>query len=341
LISIRRAIDESEQFATCFAALLKAFLGLTAVVPKTAMPANPEISTQCKQELEWATATLKDQPRVRAIDEAGKVALEQIEQICLSNKAALEERDAAVKDVVAMVAKAIGGLKGDGERHKSNLSKLADGFDALSRVEDATELRRRLRDDVGTLRQSVEEMRRDNERSLYRFESQISAFEQRLEVARKDTGVDRLTGLGSRREAERHLQKIAARERPTCLLLFDIEGFREINGQHGTLFGDHLLKALAHLLRTKFPEEETVFRWGPDEFLVIAEGLEPAAVDQCRDIRYSFASGRYVTVKDGIKVTLRGDVAFGAAQYIRGESAEQLYRRARGALDQELGSLRR
>jgi diguanylate cyclase (GGDEF)-like protein len=341
LISIRRQMDESEHFATCFAALLKAFLGLTTAVPRTALPANSELSTQCKQNLERATAPLEDYAAVQAIDEAGKIALQQIEQICRSNKAAMEERDVAVKDVVAMVAKAISGIKGNGERHKSNLSKLADGFDALSRVQDPTELRRRLRDDAGMLRQSVEEMRRDNEASIRQFESQITDFEQRLEMARKESGIDRLTGLGSRREAERHLQKMGSRERPVCLLLFDIEGFGEINKQHGTLFGDQLLQALAHLLRTEFSEEGTVFRWAADEFLVIAEGLPPAGVERCRDIRHSFNCCKYVAVKSGAKVTLSADVAFGVAQYIRGESVELLYHRAHETLEHSLESLRR
>jgi diguanylate cyclase (GGDEF)-like protein len=303
--------------------------------------ANPELSAQCKQNLERVTAPLEDNAAVQAIDEAGKIALQQIEQICRSNKAAVDERDAAVKDVVAMVAKAISGFKGNGERHKSNLSKLADGFDALSRVEDPSELRRRLRDDAGRLRQSVEEMRRDNEASVRQFESQISDFELRLEMARKESGIDRLTGLGSRREAERQLQKMASRERPFCLLLFDIEGFGEINKRHGALFGDQLLQALAHLLRTKFPEEGTVFRWAADEFLVIADGLPPAGVDRCRDIRRSFACGKHAAVKDGAKLTLCADVAFGVAQYIRGESVEQLYRRAHETLEYNHESLRR
>jgi diguanylate cyclase (GGDEF)-like protein len=340
LISIRREMDESEQFAASFAALLKVFLELATAVPKAALPANPELFAQCGQQLEQATAQLKRRPPVKNIEGAGNVALEQIDRICASNQAALVERDAAVKDVVAMVAKAVSAFKSDGERHKCTLSNLADGFEALSRVEDVTELRRRLRSDVNALRESVEAMRRDGEKSFCQFEADVTAFEQRLEIARKDSGVDRLTGLGTRRTAELHLQKLASGQRAISLLLFDIEGFRQINAEHGASFGDKLLQALVHLLSIKFSDAGVLFRWAADEFLVIMEGVPAIAAEQCRNVCCSFASGKYFASDNGTKVPLRAEVAFGVHQYVRGESIGQAYRQAREALDQSREGVR-
>ena len=341
MISLRREIDESEMMASSFAALLKAFVRLTTAVPNTALAANPQLAEQCKQSLEVVATSLSDMPRIRVIDEAGVMAAQQIEQICGANKAAIEERDAAVKDVVAMTAKAIGGLKGDGARNTSHLSTLAAGFEALSRVEDVSELRRRLCDEAGVLRQSVEQMHRDNEEAVRQFESQVSAFEERLETARKGSGVDRLTGLPSQRDAGRHLERMASCEQTLCAVLFDIEGFRGINEKHGTLFGDQLLQALAHLLRTKFPDEGTLFRWAADEFLAIAPGLPAAVSGQCRDIVWSFACSQYFTVKDGVEMPLTAGLAFGVAPYTPGESAEQLYGRVHDALAKNKTGARR
>ncbi len=293
MISIRREIDESELMATNFEALMKAFVRLTTVVPKTALAANPQLAQQCKQSLEAVATSLRDLPRVRIIDEAGELAARQIEQICGANKAAIEERDAAVKDVVAMTAKAMSGLKGDGARHTSHLSTLADDF------------------------------------------------EERLETARKDSDVDRLTGLPSRRDAERHLGRMASSEQALCAVLFDIEEFRAINEKHGTLFGDQLLQALAHLLRTKFPEEGTLFRWAADEFLAIAPGLPPVVSGLCRDIVWSFACSQYFTVKDGVEMPLTAGVAFGIAPYVPGESVEQLYSRVHDTLAKNKAGARR
>jgi diguanylate cyclase len=341
LISIRRKIDESEHFALSFQALAKVFLGLANALPKAALPANPELSEQCKVNLRRAAELLQDSPSRSDIDEAGATTLSQLDEICRANQFALEERDAALKEVVTTVAGAISGFKGSGERHESSLSKVADGFESLARINDAGELRRQLHQNVLQLRQSVEEMRRESDASVRQFESQIRSFEQRLEAARKGSGTDRLTGLGSRREAERHMQKIPKCKKPVCVLLFDIEGFRAINARYGTIFGDKLLQALAHTLKSRFPEEGTLFRWGADEFLVISEGSLAMRTDTCGGICESFAGSRYSSFEGSTKTSISAVLAAGAAQYTPGETMEDLYRRARESLERNRMSLPR
>ena len=122
MISLRKEIEESEQVALRFRALLKVLLELTTLLPKAALPANAELSSNCKKELEQVTAPLAGEPAVKAIQEAGKVALREIDAICSSNRAALEERDTALKDVVATVAAAVTFFKGHGERHQAKFS---------------------------------------------------------------------------------------------------------------------------------------------------------------------------------------------------------------------------
>jgi diguanylate cyclase (GGDEF)-like protein len=340
MISIRRQIEDSENSEARAKALLKAFLGLTGAVPKAALPASAELAAQCREALEQMAAALKSEPRVPEIDDAGTLAVQQVEEICRSNKRAIEERDAALKEVVETVAWAVNSFKGHGERHKSSLARLADGFEALSRVEDVGELRRRLREDVNSLRDTVEQMRRESEESVRRLETQVTAFQERVEQARKESGIDRLTGLGSRREAERNLQKAVKREGQICLLLFDIDGFGQINQAHGTMFGDKLLRALTHSLRERFPGEGVLFRWGADEFLAIAEGSQAARLDQGRGICQAFAGSSYFTAEGGVKKPVSAKVACGAAAYVRGEGAEEWYRRARENLEQNRRSLR-
>lgn len=334
LISILRQMNEADRMAGRCRAFLKAFLGVTVVVPQTAVPISPEHLRQCKESFEQLTDSLREDADAESIEEIGKVVIKQIEEIARSNRAAVDDFDSTMKDVVSTVAAAISGFKGHGERHESSLTKLADGFDALSRVEDVNELRRRLREDVIKLRQSVEEMRRESVESANQFEARISVFQQRLEAARKGSDIDRLTLLGSRRVAERYLQQIPKHRGPTCVLRFDVEGFRKINAQHGQPFGDKLLQALANLLRESFPEEGTLFRWGPDEFLAIAEGSLTGILARCRSISKRFANSNLVTVEQDRLERVAATVSWGAVQYSPGESIDGLCQRARENLEQ-------
>jgi diguanylate cyclase (GGDEF)-like protein len=311
-------------------------VSLTAALPNAALPANPELAAQCKQTLEQAAAAVSLDASVKDLDQAGKTAVAQLDAICRSNTAALDERDAALKEVVGTVSEVINGFKGHGERHNGKMEKMATEFDTLSRLEDVNELRRRLREDVTALRESVQEMRRDTEESVRHFESQIVSFQQRLETARKESRFDRLTGLGNRREAEQQLRQISKRPAPVCVLLFDIEGFREINRVSGTPFGDKLLQALAHTLIDYFPENDVLFRWGADEFMVIAEGRLQVRLEGCQTICRRFATDSRYTVDGGAK-RVTANVASGGAEYRPGESVDDLYRRARESLDKSRG----
>lgn len=256
-----------------------------------------------------------------------------LSQICRSNQLALEERDVALKEVVTTAAVVIGGFKDLGQKNESSFTKVADEFESLARIGDVNELRRQLHQNVTQLRESVEAMRQESIESVTEFESQIRNFEQRLEAARKGWGTDRLTNLPSRREAERRMQKIPKTNKPVCLLIFDIEGFGNINAQYGSVFGDRLLQALAHTLKSSFPDENTLFRWGADEFLVVAEGTLAMRAPQTRSICDAFAHGRYSTCGDSGRTSVSATLAGGVAEYIPGESQEDLYRRARETLE--------
>ena len=334
MISIRREMENDERCETRFRAVLKTLLGLCELMPRLASPANPKLGVECEESLQEVAKPLKETPTTGAIAAASEVILRRTEEIRASNQIAIEERDTAMKSVVGLAATAIQGFRGSGERHGSNLEKLADRFEILSGINDPAELRRRLVADTNRLRLAVTAMCEEQEKAAREFEAEVEQFQQRLEGARKDTGVDRLTGLGNRREAEKALRAIGSRPRPTCVLLFDIVDFRKINVDHGALFGDHLLQTLARLLRTNFDPQGSLFRWSGDEFLAIAAGRLDACQILGRQIQSVYGRSEFFAVRGGIKVKLKADLNFGVIECESNESPDQLYRRARAALDQ-------
>lgn len=84
---------------------------------------------------------------------------------------------------------------------------------------------------------------------------------------------DALTGLNNRRRAESYLEdKLlhASEEEPLCLLIIDMDRFKEINDTYGHLEGDHALQLMGDTLRSVCSETNAFAgRWGGDEFVVI------------------------------------------------------------------------
>jgi diguanylate cyclase (GGDEF)-like protein len=90
--------------------------------------------------------------------------------------------------------------------------------------------------------------------------------------------IDPLTHLGSRRTLRRALDEVA--RSGGSLIFIDINRFRDVNLLFGHRVGDLTLQRLADLVQQHFRPEDRVIRWGGDQFLVLAPGLDEAGAGE-------------------------------------------------------------
>ncbi len=88
---------------------------------------------------------------------------------------------------------------------------------------------------------------------------------------------DQLTGLPNRRLFDDRLENamsISDRNREKLAIVFlDLDVFKEINDTWGHKIGDEVLKAVAKLLDDATRDEDTVSRWGGDEFVMLFQQI--------------------------------------------------------------------
>lgn len=88
---------------------------------------------------------------------------------------------------------------------------------------------------------------------------------------------DPLTGLPNRLLLEEFLTQALTRARTNAtrvaLVFIDLNGFKQINDEHGHAVGDQLLVNIAQRLRQTLRESDLVARLGGDEFVGVIEGL--------------------------------------------------------------------
>ncbi|MCS7301553.1 MAG: GGDEF domain-containing protein [Fimbriimonadales bacterium] len=84
---------------------------------------------------------------------------------------------------------------------------------------------------------------------------------------------DGLTGLYNYRHfQERYREEVRLCQRyqhPLAIMLIDLDGFKQVNDQHGHLEGDYLLVQLAEVLQNALRNTEFIARYGGDEFVVM------------------------------------------------------------------------
>ncbi|MDF0602736.1 GGDEF domain-containing protein [Psychromarinibacter sp. C21-152] len=88
-------------------------------------------------------------------------------------------------------------------------------------------------------------------------------------AAEEQANTDTLTGLRNRRAMDLVLERCAAGREPFALMHLDLDFFKDVNDRLGHAAGDHVLRAVAAILREETREADTVARAGGDEFVLI------------------------------------------------------------------------
>lgn len=112
----------------------------------------------------------------------------------------------------------------------------------------------------------------------------LAAMVEKELAAERALTSDPLTSVLTReafeKRAEELIELCGAHGRGVTLVLFDLDGFTHINQQYGHLEGDEVLKSFARMLGETFRGSDLIARFGGDEFVVLASGVEAAHADE-------------------------------------------------------------
>jgi diguanylate cyclase (GGDEF)-like protein len=156
-------------------------------------------------------------------------------------------------------------------------------------------------------------------------------FKAYLDTCEEQAFTDHLTGLANRRRFERQLEREVGRTlrygRPFCLLLLDIDRFKEVNDNHGHEAGDEAIRYLARALQEGTRGIDLAARIGGEEFAVI---LTETSVDEAMEV-----AERLRMAINAAKIPVVGQIAasFGVAECpSSAQTARELLASADGAL---------
>ncbi len=141
---------------------------------------------------------------------------------------------------------------------------------------------------------------------------------------------DELTGAFNRNKFNQILEQEIPRteryQKPFGLALIDIDHFKAVNDRFGHDVGDKVLRQVALVLKNSIRENDTLIRWGGEEFVVLAlEVDEIKFTNLCKKLRACIESERFDPVGN---IT----VSIGAAQFMEGDNQNSLLNRADTAL---------
>jgi diguanylate cyclase (GGDEF)-like protein len=125
-------------------------------------------------------------------------------------------------------------------------------------------------------------------------------LQERLEHAAMH---DDTTGLPNRRLLEEKLEQSRRAQGNVLAVLFvDLDGFKNVNDQHGHQVGDDVLREVAARLRSTVRERDVVARYGGDEFVIVCEVTDQAAALEMAERVREVVRERYRMLPEGLTI---------------------------------------
>ena len=124
---------------------------------------------------------------------------------------------------------------------------------------------------------------------------------------------DPLTQCWNRYYTELVIEDLSHSTLRFAMLMFDIDNFKHINNTYGHAVGDAILRDIAHLVQQTLAPDDHLGRWGGEEFIVIAKGLDEGASLKlanrlCLSVeQHIFAIDEPVTISVGLTLVQPGD----------------------------------
>ncbi|MEJ6000127.1 diguanylate cyclase [Paucibacter soli] len=158
---------------------------------------------------------------------------------------------------------------------------------------------------------------------------------------------DSLTGLlkhGSIKDRLSHeLERALRSGKPVSVVMADIDFFKSVNDRWGHPTGDQVIMTLGHLLRHRLRRQDSVGRYGGEEFLaILPECSESDALALIEDIRMAFGNVRFACRDETFGATLSAGVVSSAsatqAQELLAAADAALYRAKHGGRNRVSGT---
>ena len=240
-------------------------------------------------------------------------------------------------EIIDVLRETVQKLAGESTRFSQSLIGSSERFQVLLGIEDLQTIKQRIRAEVQTLNRVVEEKQRTDQASYSSLSGRIETLQHRLERAEEDAMLDPLTQVANRGSFDGTIKdwvesKDGAGKQFT-LGMIDLDDFKKINDQFGHQVGDRVLLGAAQLFGASVRSGDMVARYGGEEFAILLRncGIQ-SAEERINRLLAEIAATQYEYSAGEASGYVRFTISCGVAEFIEGETVEDIIRRADEAL---------
>ena len=332
MISIKKYLDldSSEMSKPCapsaeevLASLLEAYQAALGAMGNSGLRACPALGPGLRGSLMQLAESLGKAATPPLIRETEGQVEQQLFDWGEKSAEYFQQRAADVKEILMVLARTAESVAERDHRYTTQFGEFTKRLQALAKLEDLPQLRAAVVRGAREMQTYVDKMEQDGRESVAALRSQVSTYQTKLEEAEQRASHDGLTGLDNRQGVENMIQRRIDAQQTFCVVMLDLDGFKQVNDTYGHEAGDDLLKQFATELRSASRSTDLVGRWGGDEFIVVLDGnLADAQAHVERMQKWVFGGYTLHSQPDGPKVDMTA--ALGLVTWKPGESIKEV-----------------
>lgn len=161
------------------------------------------------------------------------------------------------------------------------------------------------------------------------YKKQVNKLQNDINKYKTESVTDHLTGLYNRKYMDmkigEEIERYKRMNTPFCVVLVDIDHFKQVNDTYGHLIGDQVLKHLSNLIKENIRKTDFAFRYGGEEFLILLSNVDVRNASHVSDqIRKKLETTNF-SIKDK---SFNCTASFGISIIEKDDTAESVIKRA-------------
>jgi diguanylate cyclase (GGDEF)-like protein len=336
MISLKKYLDSDsatvdEESVELLAATLAAYGATLHEIGACGLSACPAVGDGLKRSLGALGATLSPQMGREKLAETDAGVRGELRDWGQRAAEHYRQKGREVKELLLVLAQAAESVGERDQRCAGQISEVTRRLKDVASLDDLTQIRSSIERSALELKNSIDRMASEGKAALDQLRAQVTAYQARLEHAEEIAARDSLTGLRSRLSVENLIEARMCAGAKFCIAIVDIDGFKQVNDDHGHIVGDELLKQFASELRSVCNSTDVIGRWGGDEFIILFNRDLTEARAQ-RDRLQKWVCGNYPVQAGAKSIKISVDASIGLAEYRSGEQLRDLFARADAAM---------
>ncbi len=270
MISLRRQIDENTQ--QLLDATSKAYHAALTSMGVNAERALPGVEFPLAANLAVLRSRLQTDVGPETVAQAQASVDGELSQWSESVERHLKEKANEFREMMLVMANTAQNLGARDKRYTGRFREITARLNEIGNLSDISAMRRSLITSAAELEADVRNMEVDGQKTIASLEATLEGYKKQLAETERKASLDALTGLMNRRGIELAMSRRAAEKIPFCIVILDLNGFKQVNDTYGHLAGDDLLKEFSAELQAHFRSGDIIGRWGGDEFIIVTNG---------------------------------------------------------------------